>query len=99
MRFAHLGQRLFNTPLAIRQDKAEVIMAALAERLGVSQIMRLDGANMRPMAWDDYDDDMVKPGRRSGTPAMTWWAIPRLPASRCRARWCRSSDRFGPTRA
>ncbi|MCM2569713.1 S49 family peptidase [Achromobacter xylosoxidans] len=62
MRFAHLGQRLFNTPLAIRQDKAEVIMAALAERLGVSQIMRLDGANLRPMAWDDYDDDLVKPG-------------------------------------
>ncbi|MBV2161411.1 S49 family peptidase [Achromobacter denitrificans] len=62
MRFAHLGQRLFNTPLAIRQDKAEVIMAALAERLGVSQIMRLDGANLRPMAWDDYDDDLTKPG-------------------------------------
>jgi signal peptide peptidase SppA len=51
MRFAHLAQRLFNTPIAIRPEKAEVIMAALAERLGVSRIMRMDGseASTEPM--------------------------------------------------
>jgi signal peptide peptidase SppA len=62
MRFAHLAQRLFNTPLAIRQEKAEVIMAALAERLGISKIGRLDGAMPRPMAYDDWDDDFSSPG-------------------------------------
>ena len=32
MRFPHLAQRMFNTPLAITADKAEIIMAALADR-------------------------------------------------------------------
>ena len=35
-RFPHLAQRVFNVPLAIHPGKAEVIIAALAERLGVS---------------------------------------------------------------
>ena len=54
MRFGHLAQRLFNTPIAIRPDKAEVIMAALAERLGVARMVRLDGAelSLEPMALD-----------------------------------------------
>lgn len=99
MRFAHLGQRLFNTPLAIRQDKAEVIMAALAERLGVSQIMRLDGANLRPMAWDDYDDELVKPGETIRDAGYDMVGEALLPASRCRARSCRSLGRSGPIRA
>ena len=49
----HLCQRLFNTPLAIRPEKAEVIMAALAERLGVSKIMRMDGTEVlaQPLAF------------------------------------------------
>lgn len=45
-RFAHLAQRLFNTPLMIRQEKAEVIMAALAERLGISHVYRADGSDV-----------------------------------------------------
>ena len=57
MRFGHLAQRLFNTPIAIRPEKAEVIMASLAERLGVSKMMRLSGAEMAldpAMLGDDY---------------------------------------------
>lgn len=41
--FPHLATRLFNTPLAIRPEKAEIIMAALAERLGVTHLVRGDG--------------------------------------------------------
>jgi signal peptide peptidase SppA len=73
MRFAHLAQRLFNTPLAIRQEKAEVIMAALAERMGISQVTRLDGAPMRPMAYDEWDQDYSRPGR---TPDVGYDVIP-----------------------
>lgn len=62
MQFAHLAQRLFNVPLAIRVEKAEVIMAALSERLGVSHITRADGRILRPMAMDEWDDDFTKPG-------------------------------------
>lgn len=43
MQLAHLCQRLFNVPLAIKPDKAEVIIAALAERLGIASMVRLNG--------------------------------------------------------
>lgn len=66
MRFGHLSQRLFNTPIAIRPEKAEVIMASLAERLGVSRMIRLDGSDMalEPLALSDDDDHtLVRRGR------------------------------------
>lgn len=43
MELAHLCQKLFNVPLAIKPDKAEVIIAALAERLGIASMVRLNG--------------------------------------------------------
>lgn len=52
MKFEFLAQRLFNTPLAIAPGKAEVIMAALADRLGISQMTR---ASPRMME----DEDVV----------------------------------------
>ena len=63
-----LGQRMFNTPLAIHPRKAEIVIAALADRLGVGQIMRADGSQMVPMAYADSDDDFSSSGRnpRSG---------------------------------
>lgn len=51
--FAHLSQRIFNTPLALLPGKAEVIMAALSERLGITHISRLDGA---PIEIDEFND-------------------------------------------
>lgn len=39
-RFPHLAQRLFNTPVAIHPAKAEVVMAALADRLGLAHLFR-----------------------------------------------------------
>jgi hypothetical protein len=62
MRFEFLAQRLFNVPLAITPGKAEVVMAALAERLGVGQIER---SVRGPMAFfdDTWDSDPNAPGR------------------------------------
>jgi ClpP class serine protease len=55
MRFGHLAQRLFNVPLAIHPGKAEVIIAALADRLNLAVI---------PMAMEDDDDfDFSAPRR------------------------------------
>lgn len=54
MNFPHLATRLFNVPLAIMPDKAEIVMAALAERLGITRLTR-DGAPValgRRMAMD-----------------------------------------------
>ena len=52
-RLPHLAQRLFNTPVAIDPAKAEVIMAALADRLGIARLF----GTTRPAAWQDDDDD------------------------------------------
>lgn len=49
---AHLAQQLFNRPLAIRPEKAEIIMAALADRLGVLQL-RLPDGRIRAFSGDD----------------------------------------------
>jgi signal peptide peptidase SppA len=56
MKFEFLAQRLFNTPLAILPGKAEVIMAALSERLGISQVARVGPSMME-------DDDVVYSSR------------------------------------
>jgi signal peptide peptidase SppA len=54
--FPFLAQRLFNVPLAIRPEKAEIVLAALAERLGVSRLVRADG-RMVAFSGDDWGDD------------------------------------------
>ncbi|MDZ4034050.1 S49 family peptidase [Kluyvera ascorbata] len=38
MNLPHLAQRLFNTPLALHPNKAEVIMAAVMDRFGISRV-------------------------------------------------------------
>ncbi len=50
MNLPHLAQRLFNVPLAIHPRKAEVVMAALTERLGLTRIKS-------GLDWGDDDDD------------------------------------------
>ena len=54
-RFPHLAQRLFNVPLAILPGKAEVVMAALADRLGIAHLLHADGTRARMMEDDDWD--------------------------------------------
>ena len=50
-RLPHLAQRLFNRPLAILPDKAELVMAALADRFGVARMFNAAG----PVALDAAD--------------------------------------------
>jgi len=56
-RLGDLAQRMFNTPLAIHPQKAEIIMAALADRLGISNAMYLDGRNIKMSSDFGEDDD------------------------------------------
>lgn len=59
--FPHLATRLFNTPLAILPAKAEVVMAALAERLGITAVTRAGNVLMI----EDADEEA-----RYGTPTQ-----------------------------
>ncbi|MDQ2764583.1 MAG: S49 family peptidase [Pseudomonadota bacterium] len=63
MEFALLAQEMFNTPLAIHPRKAEIAMAALAEKLGIAQLSRIDGS-MVIQAMED-DEEFSSPRSRS----------------------------------
>lgn len=56
-RLPHLAQRLFNRPIAIRDDKAELVMAALADRFGVARLFRADGTVV-VLDGRDWTDDV-----------------------------------------
>jgi signal peptide peptidase SppA len=60
--FVHLAQRIFNTPLAISREKAEVILRVLAPRLG---IVSVNGAPVA--AWDKDGDVLVLDEGGDGT--------------------------------
>lgn len=74
MNFPHLATRLFNVPLAVHPAKAEIVMAALADRLGITQLYR-DGKPV-PLAFDfDLDDDLSMPVHDRGYDAVAGVAI------------------------
>jgi ClpP class serine protease len=50
--FPHLAQRLFNTPLALHPGKAEVVMAALSDHFGLSNLLRPDGSMVALSSFD-----------------------------------------------
>ena len=54
--YPHLAQRLFNVPLAILPGKAELVMAALADRLGIAKLFGASGQPI-PLAMHGYDDE------------------------------------------
>ncbi|WP_410016584.1 S49 family peptidase [Sodalis sp. C49] len=60
MNLPHLAQRLFNVPLIIHPLKAEVVMAALSERFGISHIKSA-------ATWgDDEVDSFSRKGSETG---------------------------------
>lgn len=64
-KFARVASRLFNTPLLLRPEKAEMLCAALVDRLGIAKLERIDGttlgaSQLRQMAMDD-DSYFPKP--------------------------------------
>jgi signal peptide peptidase SppA len=58
--YPHLAQKLFNVPLAITPQKAEIVMAALADRFGLARLFHADG---RVVAFDDWDGDIGEPAQ------------------------------------
>lgn len=60
-KFARVAGRLFNAPLMLRPEKAEMLCAALVDRLGIASLERIDGttlgaAQLRQQAMDWYDE-------------------------------------------
>ena len=59
-RLPHLAQRLFNRPLALQPQKAEIVMAALADRFGVRHFYRGDGLELPVQAGPLNPDDAAE---------------------------------------
>lgn len=57
-----LAQKIFNTPLAIHPRKAEIVLAALSDRLGITQMVRLDGSPISPSMMEDEEYGFAEPG-------------------------------------
>ncbi|HHS9742168.1 TPA: S49 family peptidase [Raoultella ornithinolytica] len=68
MNLPHLAQRLFNTPLALHPRKAEVVMAALTDRFGLTRIQSMSD-------WDDDDDAFTRQARDTGYDVVEGIAI------------------------
>lgn len=62
-RFPFLAQRMFNVPLAISEAKANAVIAALGDRLGLTQP---EGARPAAFLFDDDEDDAPPPRRATG---------------------------------
>jgi signal peptide peptidase SppA len=60
--FPMLSQRVFNVPLAIHPDKAEMIVAALADRLGVAHLLHQDGSDAALAAFALDDEPALERG-------------------------------------
>lgn len=56
IQYPHLAQRMFNVPLAILPQKAEVVMAALADRFGIAKLFRANGESVALSDWDMEDE-------------------------------------------
>lgn len=68
-KFARVSSRLFNAPLMLRPEKAEMLCAALVDRMGISKLDRIDGttlaaAQLRQQASDWMDEEPSSPARR-----------------------------------
>jgi capsid assembly protease len=53
--YPHLAQRVFNTPLALHPEKAEIVIAALADRFGIARLFRQNGTVVA-FADEDYGE-------------------------------------------
>jgi signal peptide peptidase SppA len=68
-RFSRISSKLFNAPLMLRPEKAEMLVAALVDRLGISKLDTIDGtslgaAQLRQKASDWMDEEPAAPARR-----------------------------------
>ena len=68
-RFAKISSKLFNTPLMLRPEKAEMLVAALVDRVGISKLDTINGtslgaAQLRQQASDWMEEEPQTPARR-----------------------------------
>jgi signal peptide peptidase SppA len=71
-KFARVAGRLFNAPLMLRPEKAEMLCAALVDRLGIAKLDTIDGpsleaSQLRLKADDWMDETPPSPARRQYT--------------------------------
>lgn len=71
-RFSRVSAKLFNAPLMLRPEKAEMLVAALVDRIGITKLDTIDGtsldaAQLRQKASDWIDEEPATLPRRQYT--------------------------------
>lgn len=71
-KFARIAGRLFNAPLMLRPEKAEMLVAALVDRMGIAKLDTIDGrsleaSQLRQKASDWMEDEAPTAARRQYT--------------------------------
>lgn len=68
-RLPHLAQRLLNVPIAVHPQKAEIVVAAVGDRFGITNLFRVNGEAivLAPMAMEDADEEAIGGGKRRYT--------------------------------
>ena len=74
MDFPLIGQRLFNTPLMLRPEKCEIVVAALLDHFGVAKLTRIDGTSLgvielRQNAFDQTEEGEAATDESAAVPA------------------------------
>lgn len=62
--FAHVCSRLFNTPLMLRPEKAEMLVAALADRIGIAKFDRIGAEAMTAVELNEKAASATEGDRR-----------------------------------
>lgn len=74
-KFARVSGRLFNAPLMLRPEKAEMLCAALVDRLGIAKLDRIDGSTLAAAALRQSASDWIE--EEPSTPARRQYGVER----------------------
>lgn len=75
-KFARVAGRLFNAPLMLRPEKAEMLCAALVDRLGIAKLDTIDGRSLEASQLRLKASDWMD-GEESPSPARRQYTIER----------------------
>lgn len=63
-KFAHVSGRLLNSPLMLRPEKIEMLVAALADRIGIAKLEAIDGTTLGALEMQRKAEEAITAPRR-----------------------------------
>lgn len=80
-KFAHVSGRLLNSPLMLRPEKIEMLVAALADRIGIVKLEAIDGTTLGALEMQRKAEEAITAPRRDRQGFYVSGDIAIIPAS------------------